>query len=754
MPECRAGRLGVTLIAAAAALVMSASHATAQTRSDDQPGPLGSRQRELRARAVQAKLQGKAKGPTHQVARGQYVELAREGEDTIFTVLAEFGDAIDPAIGGTPGPRRNQIPQPDRQVNNVTPWVADFSKPYYEQLLFADAPDAASMRTYYREQSSNRYAVSGEVADWVRLSFNEAYYGTKRCEVIFCGDRRWRFVRDALDAWYAAQIAADKNPAQIDAYLSRFDRWDRYDYDGDGNFNEPDGYIDRFQTIHAGEAYEQGGGAQGEDAIWSHKGYAYPTGLGVIGPPHNRLGGARIGNSQYWVGDYTVFGENSPIGVIVHEFGHDLGLPDLYDFAANFGGTNNSTGNWTLMSSGEWMSSGLAVDGIGSLPVHMGAWEKITLGWSNYEAMAAGQYRAVRLGPAETSTRQAQQLVVLLPDKVLTSDIGPPYAGTFFYFSGIGDLIDTSMTRGITLPAGTVMLRAKARYDIELDWDYAYLTVNGVPVATNLSTDTNPNGQNFGHGITGSSGGAWIDLTADLSAFAGQSVTIGFRYWTDQLVNGTGFGVDAIAITGVPIDGAETDAGWTFNGFSRSNGVARQHFFNAYLAEYRQYRGFDEGLRNGSYLFQPDRPWWVHHYPYEDGLLVWYLDTSFTNNDVAEHCFSGRCGGLILPVDAHPTLMVRSDGDVWDPTVQSHDSTFGLQPTAAFCLRFFGAEQCFGSLPGNPLFDDTEAYWIPPDPSIGHFGSASVPLPGFGVTIRVTGVSALGGFMQVVVAPK
>ena len=64
-----------------------------------------------------------------------------------------------------------------------------------------------------------------------------------------------------------------KTPAEIDAYLSQFDVWDRYDYDGDGNFNEPDGYIDHFQAVHAGEGEETGGGAQGADAIWSHRWY-------------------------------------------------------------------------------------------------------------------------------------------------------------------------------------------------------------------------------------------------------------------------------------------------------------------------------------------------------------------------------------------------------------------------------------------------------------------------------------------------
>jgi immune inhibitor A len=77
------------------------------------------------------------------------------------------------------------------------------------------------------------------------------------------------------------------------------------------------------------------------------------------------------------------------------------------------------------------------------------------------------------------------------------------------------------MTRTVTLPAGTVSFSAKVNYETETDWDYAYLTVNGVNVPTNLSTDTNPNGQNFGEGITGSSNGEWDDLTADLSAYAG-----------------------------------------------------------------------------------------------------------------------------------------------------------------------------------------------------------------------------------------
>ena len=73
------------------------------------------------------------------------------------------------------------------------------------------------------------------------------------------------------------------------------------------------------------------------------------------------------------------------MGVFTHEFGHDLGLPDLYDTS----GGENGTGFWTLMSSGSWMGDG--TEDIGSKSSHMGAWEKFQLGWLNYEVAYAGQ---------------------------------------------------------------------------------------------------------------------------------------------------------------------------------------------------------------------------------------------------------------------------------------------------------------------------------------------------------------------------
>ena len=94
---------------------------------------------------------------------------------------------------------------------------------------------------------------------------------------------------------------------------------------------------------------------------------------------------------------------------------------------------------------------------------------------------------------------------------------------------------------------------------------------------------------------------------------------------------------------------------------------------------------------------------WVEHFPYQDGLLVWYYDTSFPDNNVGDACGGGRCGGLYLPVDAHPDLLIRPDnGKVWRPRVQAYDSTFGLEMTDRICLHANSVPQCYGGTPGQP----------------------------------------------------
>lgn len=740
-------RVFLMLAAMLAVLILNVPLAQAQEGaktptnfSDNLKSPQGNRRAALRQEALRAQLQGKASGKLYQTESGKTVELAETGTDLIWTVVGEFGNKVDPTYGGQPGPRRNQIPEPNRRVDNSTIWKKNFTEKSYEKILFDDKPGANSMRNFFLEMSQGQYTVDGDVTDWVKVKYNEAYYGSNYCGGIVCA-RTWLFVQDSLNAWYQAQLDAGKTPQEINDYLAQFDVWDRYDYDGDSNFDEPDGYIDHFQSVHAGEGEETGGGAQGTDAIWSHRWSAFYNLIGSAGPAFNKFGGTQIGNSNFWVFDYTIEPENAGLGVFSHEYSHDLGIDDYYDTSGNTGGGENSTGFWTLMSSGSYGSNGKPRQALGTKPVPMGALEKLQLGWTNAGQLPFGTDAPLTLAPAEGASSGLQTLIIPLPDNVYQVDVGDPYAGTYFYHSGSGNNLDNNMVREVTLPAGTVNLSAKVRYDIEQDWDYAYLRINGTEINTNLSTNTNPNGQNFGYGITGTSNGAWVDLTADLSAYAGQTVDLEFRYWTDVAVVGAGLGIDDIAITGLPTDGGETDPGWTYDGFVRTNGLVDTAAFNAYLVENRQYTGYDKSLKTGPYNFgfldKPELQNYVEHFPYQNGMLVWYYNEEFADNNVGDYCAAGKCGGRYLPVDAHPKLLIRPDGLVWRPRVQSFDSTFGLQDTDKLCLSYMSEEKCYGPFDNNDTFNDLESYWVAPKPNIGHLGWASVNVPNTGTKIKV-----------------
>ena len=118
-------------------------------KEDNLSHPLGDQQAILHKEALEAKLNGKATGKTYEVARGQFVELERTGEDSIWTVLGQFNDFA-----------HNTIPEPDRSVDNSTIWAPDFSEAYFENLLFSEEPGAVSMRNFYIELKP--YGTSGK----------------------------------------------------------------------------------------------------------------------------------------------------------------------------------------------------------------------------------------------------------------------------------------------------------------------------------------------------------------------------------------------------------------------------------------------------------------------------------------------------------------------------------------------------------------------------------------------------------------
>jgi len=730
----------------------------AQT-SDELSSPLEDKRRELRQEALTKVLNGSAKvekrgastvvnlGAKQVGATGtknakgrvdQYVELGREKTDRIFVVLAEFGNErhpnypdqdTSPNFAGPAtfeGPLHNAIPEPDRSVDNSTVWHPDYNRTWFQDMYFGTGN---SVKKYYEKQSSGRYSVSGTVTDWVKVQYNEARYG--RSNGYPCGgnvcNNTWALVRDAVNQWVADQKAAGRTTAEITAELKTFDQWDRYDFDGDGNFNEADGYIDHFQIVHSGGDQADGDPWQGEDAIWSHRWYVGLAG----GPTNNPAGGTQLGDTGLWVGDYTIQPENGGISVFAHEYGHDLGLPDLYDTSGP--PVENGVNWWSIMAQSR---VGKPSDGgIGEQAADFGAWEKLQLGWLDYEIVAAGQNRTLELGPHEYNSTRAQGLVVTLPLKERVNELVAPAAGTKSWWSGRGHMLNNTMSRQVAIPAGTTTLTFKANWDIEdcgtTACDYAYVEVNDgtgyKPIAGNITKAAE------GNGIDGTSPG-WVDATFDLSAYQGKTVGLQFRYSTDPAAGGKGFFADEIKVangaTTLFTSGAEASPeGWTLNGFSAMGASFISMHDNYYLASHLNYVSYDQHLKTGPYNFgfANTKPDWVEHFPYQDGLLVSYWDTSVDDNNTNEHPGSG----LILPIDSHPVPINRLDGQLWRPRVSGYDAPFGLEKADSFTLHVNGAPSYIRGQNGVSTFNDSKTYWYKEQPSAG------VKVPNNGVNIKV-----------------
>ncbi|GAA1719661.1 immune inhibitor A [Isoptericola hypogeus] len=783
--------LGVTVAAGPATAVPPVgdpSAPRAASPSDSLPNPISDKQSGLRQEAVAQILKGEVKPRTvsgNSVVRlgsepaaasseknrarsaaakqPQYVELDNERTDRVFVLLVEFGDRrhpdypdvdSDPDVAGPArfdGPRFNEIPEPAPD-DNSTQWRPEYTPEYYHDLYFGEGEDVESLKTYYEKQSSGRYSVDGLVTDFTTVRYNQARYGRDLCGGNVCNNT-WALVEDGMRQWVRDQRAAGMTGRQIREELATFDIRDRYDFDGDGNFDEPDGYVDRFQMVHAGGDQADGDPIYGEDAIWSHRWYTNFQDQGTTGPPQNLAGGTQIANTGMWVGDYTVQPENGGLSVVAHEYGHDLGLPDHYDTAAS---GDNPVSWWTLMAQSRVSAAGDR--GIGTRPADLGVWDKLQLGWLDYETVVAGQKRTIDLGPHEYNSSKAQGVAVVLPDKEVTTELPTPAEGEQQWWSGAGDDYRASMSRAdLAVPAAGGQLDLKLAFNIEEDFDYAHLEVespagsgNWVALPTDQvdpdtdgdPADPNPDAET---GIDGLSDG-YVDASYDLAPFAGQTIGFRARYITDGAAQGqdpglgwSGLMVDDITVTSggetIFADGAEEPPnGWDLDGFTAVGAEETAVYDHFYLASNRAYVSYDRYLKTGPYNFgfpaQPDR---VEHFPYQNGLLVNYWDTSFTNNNTSQH--PGQ--GLVLPVDANPQVNYNLEGQPWRGRIQTYDATFGLERVDSFTLHVNGKPSYVRGGAGNAVFNDSDPdrYFTPyADAGLQRVG---VKVAGAGVKIKV-----------------
>ena len=253
---------------------------------------------------------------------------------------------------------------------------------YFSDSTQAFHPDTASLRStlftpgatapysvtsFYDEMSNSLVTVTGDVIGWFKVDSASTWYEGTNNGLDPNTDRTGDFIQALLDS---ADVSTDFSV-----------------YDNDSN-----GTVDLIAVLHPLRD-----GACGSSHIWAHrwvysgwKGSAYSTGDGVT--VNDYIIQSAVGGSGGCTDTQIM-----AIGTFSHEFGHGLGLPDLYDT----GGNSEGIGEWGLMGSGNW--------NVQTSPAHMEAWSKDQLGWIAVDTInisqGTGAHALSPVVPSDTALR-------------------------------------------------------------------------------------------------------------------------------------------------------------------------------------------------------------------------------------------------------------------------------------------------------------------------------------------------------------
>ncbi len=236
--------------------------------------------------------------------------------------------------------------------------AADFDLSLFDA---SGSTPTGSVRDYYRWVSGGRLTVQGQVVATVHLPHDKYYYG--------------------FNAWGLSRTATPNNTAGLvrDALLACDAQVNWTDFDLDH-----DGFVDMLWVVHSGIGGE-GSADRFSNDLWSitSRLAGFWSNSNVF-ETHDLVPGSE---TQHILVDRFsclpelsnfLFGHQAEIGVYCHEFGHALGLPDLYDTRSTGGPFNVGPGNWSLMGSGVYGGNGHSPE----YPTHLGAWPCLFLGWA------------------------------------------------------------------------------------------------------------------------------------------------------------------------------------------------------------------------------------------------------------------------------------------------------------------------------------------------------------------------------------
>ncbi len=655
---------------------------------------------------------GHLKGNPDPVSEGKSPGVQKKGK--LLTIMVEF-DKFE----------HNNI-QPGETGN----YYKDYNTKHFEDMIFGDngvtgpnGENLVSQKQYYEEQSGGTYTIEGKVYGWLKVPGTAEFYGGDR------GDGG----HDNVSPGGPKQLLVDTYKAAKAAGipLQDYDLEDPHDLDGDGNYWESDGLVDHLQIIHAGMGQEAGGGVLEDNAIWSHRSAIFydedGTGEGLPG-----------------FYDYTIMPEDGATGVFAHEYGHDLGLPDEYDTI--YSGNGEAIGYWSVMSVGSWAGKVPGTEPTGFSPWAKQYFQSILGGkWTtptvvNWDEVSTKGTQFL-LDQANSPLGKNNQAVrINLPKK--KTPLNVPAAGSYEYWGGEADELDSNMVTSVDLTGKTsATLTFDAWYDTEEKWDFAFVQVSEDGGNTwkslgnsNTRSDVVPEGYptilNSMPGFTGKSNG-WQAQSFDLSAYANKKIQLRIRYATDWGTSHVGFFADNIKVVAdgqtVVEDGAEeTTTPFSLKGFKKMDGNKLTDHY--YLLEWRNHQGVDEGLKNiklGNSLMS-----------YDGGLVVWYVDDSYTNNWTGIHPGDGYLG----VVDAHLGTSLKWNILNKEPVEAKSnfhvaDAAFGLNPTSGLDLRYPTSSLTISSQEAVSLFNDSNNYMNTFMPDAGR------NLSNYGLKVRVNGQS-------------
>src|SRR5262245_53163683 len=159
-----------------------------------------------------------------------------------------------------------------------------------------------------------------------------------------------------------------------------------------------------------------------------------------------------------------------------------------------------------------------------------------------------------------------------LPITWVVDDTPPPGADGPALYSTNADNHNDVIVQNVDVPTGSPQLTFDAAWDLETTFDFGYVqvTTDGGESYTSLAcTDTvdDTSGDNvgpgFGQGFNGfNDAPAFAPQTCDLSPYAGTTVGLAFRYFSDSNTHGDGFWVDNVTVGGTLISDGSTLDGW------------------------------------------------------------------------------------------------------------------------------------------------------------------------------------------------